>query len=267
MISNYICIRYETLIVQIYEIQNESQAELVAALGVDHVGSVVLSEAQWKDREIRSAIKVIQACGKRSSLIPLFGDVTSISRCLDYYQPDIVHFCESISMEPLDNDLIEKLVDTQKLIRQRFPEVQIMRSIPIYEPGRLSSERVMALARKFESHSDYFLTDTVINADAGKSSAAKQPVAGFIGITGRVCDWTIAAELVSQSKIPVILAGGLGPLNVADAVLKVKPFGVDSCTATNLQTSTGEYIRFQKDPEKVRQFVTAVRAAEPSITS
>lgn len=250
------------MIIQIYEIQTESQAEIVLAAGVDHIGSVILSETQWKDKNIGAAIKVIQTAGKKSSLIPLFSNVASICDCLDYYQPDIVHFCETIRTDSPDNDPVEKLVDIQKLIRQRFPTIQIMRSIPISEPGGSSAEKVMALARKFEPHSDYFLTDTIINATAGKNSSAEQPVSGFVGITGRICDWNIAAELVSRSKIPVILAGGLGPLNITDAILKVRPFGVDSCTATNLQDSKGQYIRFQKDPEKVRQFVTAARASK-----
>lgn len=234
---------------------------MVLASGVDHIGSVILSEVDWKHHAIRSAIEFTRAAGKRSSLIPLFGRATSISRCIDYYRPDIIHFCESIDTDPLDNDLIDKLIDTQKLIRRRFPEIQIMRSIPICEPGKVDTGKVLTLARRFEPYSDYFLTDTIMHATAGKNIAADQPVAGFVGITGLISDWNIAAQLVLESKIPVILAGGLGPANVADAIATVKPYGVDSCTATNAQDAAGQNIRFQKDPEKVRQFVAAARTA------
>ena len=37
----------------------------------------------------------------------------------------------------------------------------------------------------------------------------EQPVKGFVGITGKTCDWDIAADLVKKSRIPVILAGGI----------------------------------------------------------
>ena len=55
-------------------------------------------------------------------------------------------------------------------------------------------------------------------------------------------------------SIPVVLAGGLGPDNVAEAVAVVKPFGVDSKTKTDNMGS------HEKDIEKVRQFVKLAKA-------
>ena len=140
-----------------------------------------------------------------------------------------------------------------------------MRSIPISEPGIGQAYDVLTLAKQFEPYSDFFLTDTILNTSAIKACANDQPVAGFVGITGRICDWKIASKLVVQSKIPVILAGGLGPLNVADAIKEVKPFGVDSCTETNTYDADGKSIRFKKDSEKLKQFVAAARMAESLI--
>ena len=48
-----------------------------------------------------------------------------------------------------------------------------------------------------------------------------------MGGTGRVSDWTIAQEIVSKSRIPIILAGGLNSDNINNAIKRVKPFGVD----------------------------------------
>jgi len=48
-----------------------------------------------------------------------------------------------------------------------------------------------------------------------------------VGGTGKTHDWNISAEIVQNTELPVILAGGLNPNNVADAVKTVKPFGVD----------------------------------------
>ena len=255
------------MIIQIYEIQTEAEAELVISLGADHIGSVVVSKTYWADLKIRSAIDLTHKAGKKSSLIPLFNDVTVICRCIEYYRPDIIHFCDSIAMGQLQADDVVNLIDTQEKIRNCFPEIKIMRSIPIFEPGKGQVYDVLALAKQVEPYSDFFLTDTIINTFKDKICANDQPVAGFVGITGRICDWKIASELVAQSTIPVILAGGLGPSNVTTAIKKVKPFGVDSCTATNAYDTKGKSIRFKKDPEKVRQFIAAARAAESLISS
>lgn len=249
------------MIVQIYEIQTETEAETVLGLGVDHVGSVVLSETDWKKKEIRSVINLTRSAGKKSALIPLFDDITAINRCLEYYQPDIVHFCDSIEIDAFEKDAVDRLVQIQTAVRQRFPEIKIMRSIPIREPDKMSHEKVLKIAGELEPYSDFFLTDTVLDPAAGEKSAAAQPVSGFVGITGRICDWNVASKLVVQSRIPVILAGGLGPANVMEGILKVRPFGVDSCSATNAQDADGKTIRFRKDPEKVSRFVDAAHTA------
>lgn len=74
---------------------------------------------------------------------------------------------------------------------------------------------------------------------------------GFVGGTGESWDWGLANE--RRSKVPLILSGGLGPGNVADAIRAVRPFAVD--TASGTEASPGV-----KDPEKVVAFTAAVRA-------
>jgi phosphoribosylanthranilate isomerase len=91
-----------------------------------------------------------------------------------------------------------------------------------------------------------------------------QPVQGFVGITGEICDWVTARKLVRTSRIPVILAGGISPQNVMQGIQQVRPAGVDSCTRTNAHDKTGKPIRFKKDLVKVKQLVERVRAAEKS---
>lgn len=50
---------------------------------------------------------------------------------------------------------------------------------------------------------------------------------GEMGGTGRPSDWSIAQEIVSKSKMPIILAGGLNPYNISSAIKRVKPYGID----------------------------------------
>src|SRR5699024_1106420 len=51
-----------------------------------------------------------------------------------------------------------------------------------------------------------------------------------LGGTGRNHDWNISARIVEQLSVPVFLAGGLTPVNAAEAVAAVRPFGLDVCT-------------------------------------
>ena len=71
----------------------------------------------------------------------------------------------------------------------------------------------------------------------------------------------MARRLVVRSRIPVILAGGIGPQNVAAAIATVRPWGVDSCTGTNRIDDQGRPVRFRKDLEKVAQMVAEARRA------
>lgn len=48
-----------------------------------------------------------------------------------------------------------------------------------------------------------------------------------MGGTGKPSDWSIAQEIVSKSRVPIILAGGLNPYNINSAIKRVKPYGID----------------------------------------
>lgn len=74
------------------------------------------------------------------------------------------------------------------------------------------------------------------------------------GGTGRKVDWEIAAELVRVSPLPVVLAGGLTPDNVGEAIRVVRPYAVDVCSG--VEASFGI-----KDKHKVRDFVQAAKTA------
>jgi phosphoribosylanthranilate isomerase len=73
--------------------------------------------------------------------------------------------------------------------------------------------------------------------------------------TGRVADWAAAAELAQRTR--VILAGGLNPANLAEALKTVRPWGVD--VSSGVESSPGS-----KDPALVTAFVAAARRAEQS---
>jgi phosphoribosylanthranilate isomerase len=76
-------------------------------------------------------------------------------------------------------------------------------------------------------------------------------VPGSYGGAGVVADWDRAAGLARRRS--VLLAGGLTPANVAEAIQRVRPWGVD--------VSSGVEINGVKDHQKIRAFVAAARAA------
>jgi len=79
-------------------------------------------------------------------------------------------------------------------------------------------------------------------------------VAGERGGTGKTFNWDLAVHANSLGT-PIILAGGLNPANVAQAVTKVEPFGVDVCSGV-------EASRGKKDPKLIATFIERARGKE-----
>ncbi|MBW1695423.1 MAG: hypothetical protein JRH18_07130 [Deltaproteobacteria bacterium] len=250
--------RQKRIIVQIYEVQDPFEVEPLVGLGVDHIGSVLISGENWKTPAVREVIHLVQSTSAKSCLIPLFSDPNLLLNTLDYYQPDVIHFCEDLVNSRHQAHDFSPLMRLQEAVKERFPEIKTMRSIPIRLARTNTHVDSLRIARIFEPVTDFFLTDTWL----GHSGFDGQPVSGFVGITGKPCDWNIAASLVRASRVPVILAGGISAENVSDGIKKVQPAGVDSCTLTNMVDEQGRPIRFKKDLKKVRKLVEAVRRAE-----
>lgn len=77
-------------------------------------------------------------------------------------------------------------------------------------------------------------------------------VTGHYGGTGQVAPWDLLTKL--KVGVPIVLAGGLNPENVAEAVRKVRPYAVD--VATGVEKSPGK-----KDSERILRFIRRAREA------
>lgn len=90
--------------------------------------------------------------------------------------------------------------------------------------------------------------------DSGRPSLPTPEYGG----TGRTHDWSVSAEFVRRSSLPVFLAGGLSPANVGEAIRTVRPFGVDLCS--------GVRTAGRLDRDKLEAFIDAVRKADAELT-
>jgi phosphoribosylanthranilate isomerase len=93
------------------------------------------------------------------------------------------------------------------------------------------------------------LSEAESEADAVLLDAYHPDKLGGAGITA---NWELAAEAVGRLTKPAILAGGLTPENVQDAIAAVRPYAVD--VSSGVEAGPG-----RKDAEKVRRFIEAVR--------
>ena len=78
---------------------------------------------------------------------------------------------------------------------------------------------------------------------------------GKLGGTGAVHDWSVSATLARELGVPVILAGGLNPSNVREAIRMVRPYAVD--------VSSGVETNGRKDQKKVESYIREVRSCLP----
>jgi phosphoribosylanthranilate isomerase len=126
--------------------------------------------------------------------------------------------------------------------------------------GQLSRDFDVIRARRLDERGMIAIIDDI---EACRKVAGAGPVAilidaaaaGQFGGTGRTLDWRLLANHKTwPANLPLILAGGLSPENVAEAIRIVRPHAVD--VASGVESSPGK-----KDPAKMRDFVAAARAA------
>jgi phosphoribosylanthranilate isomerase len=203
--------------IKVCGIMNQSELSEALSAGVDAVGFVVEID---ESRHCLSADKAAELI----KMVPVF------TKSVIVIAPDNVD--EAVALA----------------IRTRSDILQVHGSLRSEDLARLKtkvSQKLIAAvaagskdAHRYALSVDAILLDTLVN--------------GKLGGTGAVHDWNYSASIVKSLKVPVILAGGLNSGNVAEAVLKVRPYAVD--------VSSGTETEGKKDPEKIRSFVKVVRS-------
>jgi phosphoribosylanthranilate isomerase len=214
------------MIVQIYTIQTQAEALALVKMGVDYIGLIPAAIGLPGEVRHEQARLIFTSIGNQAVKVALTveSDLNKISRMVSTVQPDILHLAGEQGSIPPENVI---------KIKRAFPSLKIMQAVPVV------GQHAVEIARSYEEIADFLIVDSYSKNIEG------------IGAAGVTHDWSISREIVRQSRLPVILAGGLSPLNVEEAIRFVKPAGVDSFTLTNLPLPGG---KFTKDLESVRAF-------------
>ena len=122
-------------------------------------------------------------------------------------------------------------------LRAALPDVSVVQVIHVADEGSIVE------ARDYQDQVDALLLDS-----GNQRLAVKE-----LGGTGRIHDWTVSRRIVGEVQVPVFLAGGLRTENVAEAIRRVRPYGVDLCSGVRTDGAL--------DGDALRRFVEAVAAA------
>jgi phosphoribosylanthranilate isomerase len=120
--------------------------------------------------------------------------------------------------------------DVHRELRERLPGVSIVQVIHV--AGEDSYEEALRVAPQVDA----------LLLDSGNQNLTVKELGG----TGRTHDWRVSRRIVEASPVPVFLAGGLRPENVAEAIESVRPFGLDVCS--------GVRTNGRLDAEKLKRF-------------
>ncbi|HCX22378.1 MAG: N-(5'-phosphoribosyl)anthranilate isomerase [Flammeovirgaceae bacterium] len=132
-------------------------------------------------------------------------------------------------------------LEDSKLLSELLPNTKRVQVVHV------ESEESFDLIEKYSAYVHSFLLDS------GKPNLKTPEFGG----TGRTHDWTISAEFVRRSPIPVFLAGGLNSENVLKAIKLVRPYGVDLCSGARTNN--------RLDIQKLEAFINQVQKADADL--
>jgi phosphoribosylanthranilate isomerase len=216
-------------IIQIAGVIDLAEAELLVREGANWLGFPLRVPDGREDLSETDAKEIIKILGARANTVL----ITYLNN-----SAEIIDFCDYLGVSGLQ---LHGPIACSELaaIRTKRPNLFLIKSLVV---GADNTPELKTLVQELGSCVDAFLTDTY------------DPATGRSGATGKTHDWSVSRQLVRVSPKPVILAGGLDPGNVRDAILEVRPAGVDS--HSRVEGRDG-----RKDLNLVSQFVAEANRA------
>ena len=242
--------------VKICGIRQLDHALVAAEAGADYIGLVFVPgrRRQMEVEVARKIVSMIKALGSTLDgrniphVVGLFADqpVSEVNQVVKNCSLDLVQLCGRESLDycqQVEAQVIKVLhvpIYTDSVCLELVEGQGDARGSTGSAPARLAyTDLVGGLEQAAQAHTK-----------AGHLVTLDRLVDGLQGGTGQSFDWTIAAQL-SQQGHEFLLAGGLDPDNVAQAVVEINPWGVD--------VSSGVETDGVKDLDKIREFVKNVR--------
>lgn len=213
--------------IKICGIKDPKHAKAAAKAGATHVGVVFVDESP-RCVTIKQAIEVVEALPGMAEAVGLF---------VDRDAQEIKHIVGRAGLTTIQLHGHEKIG-----ILDKFEGLTIWKALP-FGPDLLE------LAEPWDNDPrvDAILIDT-------------PPTGELTGGSGVAFDWAALAKVIDHLSTPIILAGGLTPQNVGEAIRTVKPFAVD--VSSGVESSRGV-----KDVGLIKAFCQAVRAADDTISA
>ena len=206
---------------------DQAEADLLVRLGATHLGFPLRLPVHKEDLSETEAAAIIRTLPPSCPGVL----ITYLERA-----DEILEFCRQLGARHVQLHGRLEPGEAERL-RDHDPGLFVIKSL-VVRPDNLAP--LAADARALEPFVDAFITDTF------------DPCTGASGATGKTHDWAVSAELVKLSSRPVILAGGMRPGNVREAILRVRPSGVDA--HTGVEGPDG-----RKDEDLVRRFIEEAR--------
>ena len=221
-------------IIQIAGVIDRDEANMFVEEGVDWIGFPLRLTVNREDISEENAADVI-----RSLAPPTRAVLITYLRTADA----ILALCRKLGAATVQLHGDTPIAEALRL-KALKPDLHVIKSL-VVRSGNI--EALKGIVRQYAGCVDGFITDTF------------DPETGACGATGKTHDWEVSRKLVELSPKPVILAGGLTPDNVREAVRDVRPAGVDA--HTGVEGPDG-----RKDRARIQRFVSEARAAFSEIT-
>lgn len=228
------------VLVKICGVTEPQQARAAASLGADFVG-MVFAPSQ-RQVTLGQAERIATALGKREGASPMAATTEAVEEALAGRRPLLVGvFADQ------DADTINSIADQCSL-----DLIQLSGSEPWEMCQHLSRPVLKCMKVREGQPPQAVLSEIGEGAAYGAALVLLDPyVEGVYGGAGVTLDWKVAAQVAG--RLPLMLAGGLAPENVARAVSIVRPWAVD--------VSSGVETGGVKDVGKIRAFVQAAKGA------
>ena len=239
--------------VKICGVRREEDALLAASAGADAVG-VIQVEGTKRFVSLEQAKRIFDALPPFVTKVAVVAfDALSEAEMLER-----VRAFERIGADCLQlhgNESIETVerlrAETSLKIIKKVGVPALPQSSKEEKHMRELTRDVLSAARAYERVADAILLDSAPHKGKakGEEGESQESVQGGTGVKH---DWSISKSVVAALRKPVILAGGLNPENVSEAVREVRPFAVD--VSSGVENASG-----WKDEAKVRKFISSVK--------